>query len=149
MEQQNNHPGTYWYSQDYLERSGRFGENMALGSALPSDLNNTYDEYVRKYGEDNAKYLMETMNSWQQHYSRAVLFESEFGVNDIIRKKANKEAHNNGWQLDSIPSNFQLIKKQIFGEWDDDFLVVPPQHRIQMAADERIVEAFPATNLED
>lgn len=37
--------------------------------------------------------------------------------------------------------NFQLIRKQIFGEWDADFLVVPPKHRIQMTADERIVEA--------
>jgi len=141
LEQQNNHPGTYWYSQDYLERSGRFGENMALGSALPSDLNNTFDEYVRKYGEDNAKYLMETMNSWQQHYSRAVLFESEFGVDDLIRKKANEEAHNNGWLLESIPANFHLVKKLLFGEWDADFLLVPPEHKVQMTVNEGVIEA--------
>jgi hypothetical protein len=98
---------------------------------------------VRKYGEDNAKYLMETLNGWQQHYTRAVLFETEFGVNEEIRQRANVEANKNGWQLESIPSNFQLIKKQIFGEWDQDFLVVPPQHRVQMTADERIVEAIP------
>lgn len=139
-EQQNNHPGTYWYSQDYLERSGRYGENMALGSALPSDLNNTYETYVRKYGEDNAKYLMETLSGWQQHYTRAVLFETEFGVDEDIRQRANAEANKNGWKLESIPSNFQLIKKQIFGEWDDDFLVVPPHHKVQMTADEGIVE---------
>lgn len=142
-EQQNNQPGTYWYSQDYLERSGRFGENMALGSALPADLNNTYDEYVRKYGEDNAKYLMETLSGWQQHYTRAVLFETEFGVDEEIRQRANAEANKNGWQLESIPSNFKLIKKQIFGEWDQDFLFVPPQYQVQMTADERIVEAIP------
>jgi len=142
-EQQNNQPGTYWYSQDYLERSGRYGENMALGSALPSDLNNTYDEYVRKYGEENAKYLMETLNGWQQHYTRVVLFETEFGVNDEIRRNAQAQANKNGWTLESIPANFQLIRKQIFGEWDQDFLVVPPQHRIQMTADEGIVQAVP------
>ncbi len=139
-EQQNNHPGTYWYSQDYLERSGRYGENMALGSAYPSDLNKTYDEYVRKYGEDNAKYLMETMNSWQQHYTRAVLFESEFGVDDGIRKKANEEANKNGWKLESIPANFQLVRKLLFGEWDDDFLVIPPNHKVLMTVDERVLE---------
>ena len=146
-DQQNNQPGTYWYSQDYLERSGRYGENMALGSALPSDLNNTYDEYVRKYGEDNAKYLMETLSGWQQHYTRAVLFETEFGVNEDIRKNAREQANKNGWELQSIQANFQLIKKQVFGEWDGDFLVVPPQHKIQMTADEGIVEALPLDKL--
>ncbi len=129
-EQQNNQPGTYWYSQDYLERSGRYGENMALGSALPSDLNNTYEAYVLNNGEENAKYLMETLSGWQQHYTRAVLFETEFGVDEEIRQKVNAEAHNNGWQLETVQSNFQLIKKQIFGEWDQDFLVVPPHHQI-------------------
>ncbi len=140
-EQQNNNPGTYWYSQDYLERSGRYGENMALGSVLPPDLNNTYEEFVRKYGEENAQYLMETLNGWQKHYTRAVLFETEFGVNEEIRKNAQAQAQKNGWELESVPANFQLIKKQIFGQWDQDFLVVPPHHRIQMSADELIVKA--------
>ncbi len=140
-EQQNNHPGTYWFSQDYLERSGRYGENMALGSVLPPDLNNTYDEFVRKYGEENAQYLMETLNGWQQHYTRAVLFETEFGVNEEIRKNAQAQAQKNGWQLETVQSNFQLIKKQIFGEWDQDFLTVPPHHQIQMTADKGIITA--------
>ncbi|KAF0193557.1 MAG: hypothetical protein FD166_3675 [Bacteroidetes bacterium] len=146
-DQQNNHPGTYWYSQDYLERSGRYGENMVLGSVLPPDLNNTFEEFVRKYGEENAQYLMETLNGWQQRYTRAVLFETEFGVNDEIRRNAQAQAKKNGWNLESIPANFQLIKKQIFGEWDQDFLVVPPQHRIQMTADEGIIEAVPLNDL--
>lgn len=142
-EQQNTHPGTYWYSQDYLERSGRYGENMALGSVLPAGLNNTYEDFVCKYGQENADYLMQTLNGWQQHYTRAVLFETEFGVNEEIRKNAIEQAQKNGWQLESIPANFQLIKKQIFGEWDQDFLVVPPQHQIQMSTDEEIMVAVP------
>ncbi len=141
-QQQNQHPGTYWYSQDYLERSGRYGENMALGSGLPDGLNNNYEEFVRKYGEDNAQYLMQTLNSWQQHYKRAVLFETEFGIDDEIRKNVHHQAQQNGWKLESIPANFQLVKKLIFEEWDDDFLVVPPQHRIQMTADEGVIEAL-------
>ncbi len=146
QEQQEKNPGTYWYSQDYLARSGRYGESMALGSLLPPDLNNNYEDFVRKYGEDNAKYLMETLNGWQQHYTRAVLFESELGVDDEIREKAQKQAEKNHWQFETIPSNFQIIKKQIFGEWDEDFLIVPPHHRIQMSADERIIIAVEITN---
>ena len=116
---------------------------MALGSALPSDLNNTYEDYVRKYGEDNAKYLMETLNGWQQHYTRAVFLESEFGVHEEIRQKVSEQVLKNGWKLDRLQSNFQLIQKQLFGEWDQDFLVVPPHHKVQMTGDERILEAIP------
>ena len=115
---------------------------MSFGSVLPSDLKNTYEAYVLKYGEENARYLMDTLNGWQQHYTRAVLFESEFGVDQEIRQKAQDQAARNGWQLESIPSNFQLIKKQIFGEWDDDFLVVPPKHRVQMSGDEGIITSI-------
>jgi hypothetical protein len=140
--QQNQHPGTYWYSQDYLERSGRYGENMALGSVLPDGLNNNYEELVRKYGEDNAQYLMQTLNSWQQHYKRAVLFETEFGIDDEIRKNVHQQAQQNGWKLESIPANFVLVKKLIFGEWDSDFLIVPPQHKVQMTVDEGVIEAY-------
>ncbi len=135
MEQQNNHPGTYWYSQDYLERSGRYGENMALGSMLPAGLNNTYEDFVRKYGQENADYLMKTLNGWQQHYTRAVLFETEFGVNEEIRKKAIEQAQKNDWKLEPITGNFRLVKKLLFGDWDQDFLIVPPLHRIQMTTD--------------
>jgi hypothetical protein len=143
-EQQNKHPGTYWYSQDYLERSGRYGENMALGSVLPPDLNNTYEEFVKKYGEENAQYLMETLNGWQQHYTRAVLFETQFGVNDEIRRNAQAQAQKNGWQLETVQSNFLLVKKLLFSEWDVDFLVVPPRHQIQMSVDDGIIEAVPS-----
>lgn len=144
--QQNQHPGTYWYSQDYLERSGRYGENMALGSVLPDGLNNNYEEFVRKYGEENAQYLMETMNNWQQHYTRAVLFETDFGIDDEIRKNVHEQAQQNGWNVESIPANFHLVQKLLFGEWDSDFLVIPPQHKIQMTADDKVVEAVPVTS---
>ncbi len=141
--QQAEHPGTYWYSQDYLERSGRYGENMALGSMLPAGLNNTYEDFVEKYGQENADYLMQTLNGWQQHYTRAVLFETEFGVSADIRKKTLEQAQNNNWKFEPIQGDFRLIQKLLFGEWDADFLVVPPHHRIQMTTDAGIIEAVP------
>ncbi len=89
-QQQNDHPGTYWYSQDYLERSNRYGESMALGSGAITDQQNLYDLYVEKYGQENADYLIETMNNWQKHYDRAVLVETEFGVDAINTGKSKR-----------------------------------------------------------
>ena len=49
-------PGTYWYTNDYMERKSNSG--VALGTGLEVDLSAVYDEYVEKYGQDNADYLM-------------------------------------------------------------------------------------------
>ena len=74
-------PGTYWYALDYIERDDGTGGSVALGSASTTGLDKTYDEYVAKYGKDNADYLMEVMGAWQKHYKRAALID--LGAGDI------------------------------------------------------------------
>jgi hypothetical protein len=141
QQQQNDYPGTYWYSQDYLERSGRYGESMALGSGMPGDLQTVYQEYIDKYGLENADYLMQTMGSWQAHYTRAVLVENDLGVKQNIAEQAQNEAEKRGWKLEKLKGNLSIVKKLLFAEWDQDFLIVPPQASIQMTVDEEIITA--------
>jgi len=141
--QQNEHPGTYWYSQDYLERSNRYGQSMALGSGMITDQQELYDQYVKKYGQENADYLMETMNSWQKHYDRAVLVETEFGVTQEIREKVSQQSQIHGWRLETIPGDLTLIKRLLAGEWDEDYLIVPEHHKIKMLANEFIINSEP------
>jgi len=144
--QQNENPGTYWYSQDYLERSNRYGQSMALGSGAITDQQNLFDLYVEKYGLENAEYLIETMTNWQKHYDRAVLVETEFGVTEEIREKVKEQSTKHGWKLETMSGDLQLVKKLIFGDWDKDFLVVPPRHRVAMQIDEWIIAAEPLGN---
>ncbi|MCC7353684.1 MAG: DUF1638 domain-containing protein, partial [Anaerolineae bacterium] len=47
--------GTYWYALDYIERRDGSGTSLSLGSGV--DKPSVYDEYVAKYGKDNADYL--------------------------------------------------------------------------------------------
>ncbi|MBI3959198.1 MAG: DUF1638 domain-containing protein, partial [Chloroflexi bacterium] len=70
-------PGTYWYTNDYMERKANSG--VSLGTGLEIDLAAVYDEYVEKYGKDNADYLMEVMGTWRQHYKRAVYIDNGIG----------------------------------------------------------------------
>jgi hypothetical protein len=63
-----NHPGTYWYVQDYLERRDSTGSSLAIGAGSAADLDKTYAEYVAKFGMENADYLMQVMGEWQKHY---------------------------------------------------------------------------------
>ena len=65
------HPGTYWYVQDYLERTDDGSAFGGVGSGSDTATQATYEEYVEKYGEDNAAYLMEALGAWRSHYDRA------------------------------------------------------------------------------
>ena len=53
LEEFNRHPGTYWYSVDYLERN-EDGASVALRRAGIEEQENQYEEYVRKYGKESA-----------------------------------------------------------------------------------------------
>ena len=68
-----NKPGTYWYALDYLQRNDDPNTALSLGAAEAGNaLNATYAEYVEKYGQDNADYIMSIMGAWKEHYKRAV-----------------------------------------------------------------------------
>jgi hypothetical protein len=63
QEQFENYPGTFWYSQDYIERDDGSGTTLSLGSGTDTDLQAVYEEYVEKFGKENADYLMEVMGA--------------------------------------------------------------------------------------
>ncbi len=139
-EQFENHPGTYWYSQDYIERSDGSGASLSLGSDAALDLQATYQEYVERYGKDNADYLMEVMGAWQQHYQRAVYIDLGIGDGSSVKAKAQEEAARRGWKFEQLTGDLILIRKLLDGNWsEEEFLTVPPGHSITMSADDRIV----------
>ncbi len=134
------HPGTYWYSQDYLERNAP-GSNVALGATNIGVMDEVYEEYVRKYGQDNADYLMEVMGAWGEHYDRAAFIDTGLTNSDSFEEVAREQAKRRGWLFERKLGNWQLIEKLINGDWpDDEFLVAPPGHRIVQASDARLIK---------
>ena len=49
QDQFENYPGTYWYSQDYIERDDGSGSALSMGSGADQELQASYVEYVQKY----------------------------------------------------------------------------------------------------
>jgi len=134
------HPGTYWYVQDYLERDdGNGGALLGAGTGSDDELKTQYEEYVAKYGKDNADYLMEALGSWQSHYDRAVLID--MGVADATRAeaRARDEATRRGWTFELMAGQLDLVRRLLDGEWDDDYLVLQPGQRLAMAYDESVI----------
>lgn len=131
-------PGTYWFTVDYMERA-KPGD--ALGaSALSTDTSAQYEEFVRKFGQDNADYLMEAMGAWQSHYARAAMIDTGVGDSAATAAHAQEIAARRGWRFEKLVGDLILIRKLLRGEWDEDFLRVPPGESIGMSYDANIVE---------
>ena len=134
-----NHPGTYWYALDYVERNESSGTTLALGASVDTTIRPLYQEYVEKYGADNAEYLMEVMGAWQSHYQRSVFIDMGIGSSEAVEAKARGEAARRGWTFERVTGDLVLIRRLIEGDWADDFLVLEPGQQISMTYGEDIV----------
>jgi hypothetical protein len=137
-------PGTYWFTEDNVKR-GNALKGWLLGDGSRSDgVNATYQEYVQKYGVENADYLMEALGEWQSHYQRGAFLETGLATDDTARENARQESELRGWRFESILSDLGLIERLMNGEWDADFLVVQPGEALVMSYDDEVVKAVPA-----
>jgi len=132
-------PGTYWYVQDYIERNDSAGTALSLGAATAVDMSAVYDEYVTKYGLDNADYLMTVMGAWQQHYQHAVYIDLNLTEDSPVEQQAHAEAGRRGWTFERLSGDQRLIRKLLHGDWDDDMLRLEPGQQIDMTYDEGVI----------
>jgi len=140
------HPGTYWFAPDYLERSDAGGGSSAgglVGMGATSDETDqgAYADYVSRFGEDNAAYLMEVAGAWRSHYDRAAFIET--GVVDAsgVEGRVRREAERQGWLFESLVGELGLIRRLLDGDWGEDFLVIEPGQRLAMSYDAGVVRA--------
>lgn len=136
QDQFENQPGTYWYTIDYIERHQQ-GE--ALGAGSETSITDVYDEYVQKFGKDNADYLMEVMGAWQSHYQRAAFIDLGVGSSTAVEGHAQQQAQRRGWAYERMVGDMVLVRKLILGEWDDDFLRLEPGQQIAMTYDQNVI----------
>jgi hypothetical protein len=140
-DQHENNPGTYWYSQDYIERGAQDGTLAALGAAGDDSFNieSEYDRYVEKYGKDNADYLMEVMGAWRSHYQRAAYIDMGLGGTPTVEQKARDEASRRGWAFERVAGDLVLIRRLLNGDWDADFLILQPGQKLGLSYDSNII----------
>ena len=142
-EQHENQPGTYWYSQDYIERSTVDGSLSALGSvdSAAAGIEDEYATYVAKYGEDNAAYLMEAMGAWRAHYRRAAFLDMDLGGTQSVEQMARDEAERRGWTFERVAGNLVLVRRLLNADWNEDFLILQPGQKLGMTYDDDIIRA--------
>ena len=134
-------PGTYWYVQDQMDR-GNDLKGWLLGDAARSeDVESTRAEYVDRFGEDNAAYLMEILGEWRTHYERGAFLDTGLAPGDDAARRARAESERRGWRFERTLADLKLVRQLLFGEWGGDFQVLQPGERLEMSYDEDVVRA--------
>ncbi len=125
--------GVYWYSAGWIEQFKTPGRGY--------DEQAKYIEYVEKYGEENAEYLIEVEKSWMQHYSCAALIEWPELKNDRFDQITREIAEKQSLEYRRVEGENTFLKKLVYGEWDENFLRVKPGQSIVYSPDERLLIA--------
>jgi hypothetical protein len=124
-------PGTYWYSPGWIETAFTPGKEN-YESMLRS--------YIEKYGEDNARYLMEIEQGWLKKYTTAAYVDTGFFDSERYREYTRECAEWLGLRYEEISGSARLITNFIDGFWDnEDFLIVQPGERVASSNDERVI----------
>jgi hypothetical protein len=136
------YPGCFFRSVGWAERAHHNLDNpdsttrqLGMGS---------YEEYVELYGEDNARYLMETLGDHLRNYSRLSYIDTGLPLGEDYPREARALAEDRAWEYLEVKGSTRLIQNLMDGRWDAvDYLVVEPGKTIQASYDETIIKAEP------
>jgi hypothetical protein len=140
-------PATYWYVADQLERNDGYRAGiggLAIGADTDAQVEEVRAGYVAKYGEDNADYLMEVLGGWREHYGRAAFVSMGVADEGASIAAAQDEADRRGWAFEQMEGSMVLVRRLLYGDWNEDMLVLQPGERLAMSYDDGVVKAVPA-----
>ncbi len=145
------HPGTYYYTSGWLECARRRGQTGPVwgGASLPASANQSlqtmYQQWVEKYGEDQAKYLLDEMSRWSTAYTHGTLINFDFCKHLDLPDQVKRICAEKGWEFDELPGDLRLLQTMLDGDWpDSEFLVVKPGQKVIATFDENIIGVAPA-----
>ncbi|MBN1310769.1 MAG: DUF1638 domain-containing protein [Anaerolineae bacterium] len=102
-------PGTYYLTKGWIE----------VGDTPFSD----YERAVERYGKERAERIYKMMMG---NYKRLALINTGQYEMDSYREYTRLTAEQFGLRYEEIAGSDTLIKKMLFGPWDDEFVVIEP-----------------------
>jgi hypothetical protein len=142
------HPGTYYMSTGWAERNiGEDGDYARPAYGLEGvmgklGLAQSFEEMVEKYGRENAEYIASTMGDWLKNYNKFLYMPMGIGEEEDLIEDTRKAAGDRNWEFEVRQGDLSLLRKLFWGQWDDDFVIVPPGGRIVARNDERVLDAI-------
>ena len=133
-----NNPGTFYQSLGWVEQAK---SNLSNSDSTTAQMGmKTYDEYVQEYGEENAKYLIESLGGLN-NYSKMTYIETSVCDSSQHRSQTKQDAEDYGWKYDEFQGSTRIILEMMNGAWDNDrFLVVESGKTIEPCHNDEIIK---------
>ena len=131
-------PGTYYRSTGWLER----GQGLQQLTHHTLGFDESLDALVRKYGEDNGRYLYQEMTRYRAQYRKLTFIETGLEAGGEFVAEAAAEASEKGWSFERLPGDLAWLGRLVEGVWTEaEFVVAEPGQRIVASYDNRVVKA--------
>jgi hypothetical protein len=102
-------PGTYYLTRGWIE----FGDTPF----------SEYDILVKHYGEQIAQRII---NQILKNYTRLAFINTGNNKMEYYREHARSMAERFNLRYEEIQGSDIIIKKMLYGSWDDEFVIIPP-----------------------
>ncbi len=114
VEQAKKEPGTYYLTKGWIE----------VGDTPFEE----YHRLVEQFGEDQADRIIGII---LKNYTRLAYIDTGQKDQDRYREYSRTAAKKFNLRFEEIKGSDTLIRKLLFGPWDDEILVAPPGHTIE------------------
>lgn len=114
LNQAEQEPGTYYLTKGWIE----------VGDTPFSE----YDRVAQRFGKERAERLYQLMLT---NYKRLALINTGQYELERYREYAQKTAERFNLRYEELPGSDSLVKKMIYGPWDEAFVAVPPGEEIR------------------
>ena len=130
-------PGTYYQSTGWLER----GKGLQQLTHNTMGFDEPLEAMIRKYGEDNGRYLYEEMTRYRSEYRKLTFIETGLEAGGKFLAEASTEAKEKGWSFERLPGDLTWLRRMVEGEWaEPEFVVAEPGQRIVASYDTSVVK---------
>lgn len=144
-------PGTYYFTAGWLELpvrrggEGPAGHGAFMPAQSAASLERNLAEWTARFGAEQARYLLEEMRRWAQHYTHGALIEFDFTRPLKLDEQVRRVCIEKGWAFEQIPGDLGLLQRWLDGDWSlDEFLLVAPGQKVVPSYDAQIITAAPA-----
>jgi len=130
-------PGVYYRSTVWLER----GQGLQQLTHHTVGFDESLEEAIRKYGEDNGRYLYEEMTRYRSQYRKLTFIETGLEAGGEFIAEAAAEARENGWSFERLQGDLAWLRRMVNGEWAEaEFVIAGSGRSIAASYDARVMK---------